>query len=187
VTAFVVLSTALFIALYVPAVTRFSRGLTSPYGKANMRRRLGAAAVDGLLVVTCLAFYAALESTLFVAAGAAYALLRDAVSGQSIGKFMFSLIVIRLENGRPCNLASSAARNAILLLPGANVAALFLETLTIARDPQGQRLGDRIAQTQVVEGLGARELIKLFQHELLGLSGEIRVRRRGERGDVVAA
>jgi hypothetical protein len=33
---------------------------------------------------------------------------------------------------------------------------VFLEALTIARDSLGQRLGDRIAQTQVVEGLGAR-------------------------------
>jgi uncharacterized RDD family membrane protein YckC len=174
---FVVLAAALFVALYVPAVTRFSRGLASPYGKANVRRRLAAAAIDGLLVVTCLGFYTALESLLFIALGAAYALLRDAVSGQSVGKFLFSLIVIRLENGRPCNLSSSAARNAMFLLPGANVAAVFLEALTIARDPQGQRLGDHIARTQVVEGLGARELIKLFQQELLGLSGEIRVRR----------
>jgi len=174
---FAVLSAAVFAALYVPAVARFSRSLASPYGKANVRRRLAAAAIDSLLVITCLGLYTALGSPSFVAAGAAYALLRDAVSGQSIGKFMFSLIVIRLENGRPCNLSSSAARNAMFLLPGANVAAVFLEALTIARDPQGQRLGDRIARTQVVEGLGARELIKLFQQELLGLSGEIRVRK----------
>ena len=89
------------------------------------------------------------------------------IGGQSIGKFLFGLIVIRLENGRPCNLAASATRNAMLLLPGANIAAAVLEALTIARDPLGQRLGDRIARTQVVEGLGARELVRLFQQELL--------------------
>ena len=55
----------------------------------------------------------------------------------------------------------------MLLLPGANIAAAVLEALTIARDPLGQRLGDRIARTQVVEGLGARELVRLFQQELL--------------------
>jgi hypothetical protein len=30
------------------------------------------------------------------------------------------------------------------------------------RDPQGQRLGDRLAQTQVVEGFGARDLAAHF-------------------------
>ena len=164
---FLAAASALFVALYVPAVTRFSRSLASPYAKANVKRRLAAAAVDGLLVVTCLGFYTTLQSPLFVGAGAAYLLLRDAVGGQSIGKFMFSLMVIRLENGRPCNAKSSAARNVLLLLPGANIAAVLLEALTLARDPQGQRLGDRIARTQVVEGLGARELVKTFQQELL--------------------
>jgi uncharacterized RDD family membrane protein YckC len=183
VTTFVVLSTALFVALYVPAIARFSRALASPYGKANVRRRLAAAAIDSLLVITCLGFYTALGSPSFVAAGAAYTLLRDAVSGQSIGKFVFSLIVIRLENGRPCNLSRSAARNAMFLLPGANVAAVLLESLTIARDPKGQRLGDRLAQTQVVDGLGARELIKMFQEALLEVSSE-RVRRRRASAEV---
>src|SRR5206468_12570570 len=122
VTAFLALSTALFIALYVPAVMRFSRGLASPYAKANVRRRFAAAAIDGLIAVTCLGFYAARPSRLLLAAAAAYLLLRDVIGGQSIGKFLFGLIVIRLENGRPCNLAASATRNAMLLLPGANIA-----------------------------------------------------------------
>lgn len=53
----------------------------------------------------------------------------------------------------------SVRRNVILLVPGANVVAVFLEAVTILRDPQGQRLGDRLAQTQVVEGLGAKDLV----------------------------
>ena len=161
------LSATLFALFYFPAVQRFSRGLASPYAKVDIRRRLAAAAIDGLLVYTCLHFYTSLGSVLFLIGGGAYLLLRDAVSGQSVGKFLFGLIVIRLETGKPCNLASSAKRNAILLIPGANVAAIFLETLTIARDPQGQRLGDRIAQTQVVDGLGAKELVKIVQLGLL--------------------
>jgi hypothetical protein len=36
-------------------------------------------------------------------------------------------------------------------------------------DPQGQRLGDRLAQTQVVEGAGARELAKSLQDWLMSL------------------
>lgn len=167
----------MFALLYFPAVKWFSRGLASPYAKVDIRRRAAAAAIDGLLVFTCLRFYTTLNSVLFLIAGGAYLLLRDAVSGQSVGKFLLGLVVIRLETGKPCNLASSAKRNAILLIPGANVAAIFLETLTIARDPQGQRLGDRIAQTQVVDGLRAKELIKLLQ---LGLLDGVRpVRKTG--------
>ena len=161
--ALIVLSSALFAAIYVPAITRFSRSLASPYAKADVGRRVAAGAIDGLLVVTCVGFYTDLQSPLFLAAGAAYLLLRDAVGGQSVGKFLFSLTVIRLTTGRPCNFSSSAQRNAVFLIPGANIVAVFLEALTIRRDPLGQRLGDRIAQTQVVEGLGAREVIKALQ------------------------
>ena len=57
----------------------------------------------------------------------------------------------------------------MLLLPGANIAAIFLEARTIATDPLGQRLGDRLAHTQVVEGFGATDMVKSFQHWLMGL------------------
>ena len=40
-------------------------------------------------------------------------------------------------------------------------------------DPQGQRLGDRLAQTQVVEGLGAKDLVKSFQDWLMGFGAEL--------------
>ena len=54
-------------------------------------------------------------------------------------------------------------------MPGLNIVAGVLEPFTIVRDPQGQRLGDRLAHTQVVEGLGARELTKIVQRELLAI------------------
>jgi hypothetical protein len=44
------------------------------------------------------------------------------------------------------------------------VSALFLESASIIRDVQGQRLGDRIAQTQVVQGYGAKELVFSIQN-----------------------
>jgi len=55
------------------------------------------------------------------------------------------------------------ARNVLFVLPGANIAALFLETWTLARDPLGLRLGDRLAMTQVVDGYGAKDLAKDVQ------------------------
>jgi hypothetical protein len=73
------------------------------------------------------------------------------------------LVVIDLVTGRPTGRAGSAKRNVLFLLPGANVAAMFLESATIIRDPEGQRLGDRVAQTQVVQGFGARELVASLQ------------------------
>ena len=166
-TTFVVLSTALFVGLYMPAVSRFSRGLASPYAKADVRRRFAAAGVDGSIALTCLGAYAAWPSPWLIVMAAAYLLLRDAVGGQSPGKFLFSVMVVRLDNGKPANVGASAARNAMLLLPGANIAAAALEAFTIARDPLGHRLGDRIARTQVVDGLGAKELVSLFQQQLL--------------------
>jgi len=57
---------------------------------------------------------------------------------------------------------ASLRRNLLFLLPGANLVAVCLESLTIARDPQGQRLGDRLAQTQVVDGFPAKEQAHAF-------------------------
>ena len=47
--------------------------------------------------------------------------------------------------------------------------AIFLEARTIVVDPQGQRLGDRLAQTQVIGGAGARDLVKSVQDWLMSL------------------
>ena len=168
-TVITVLLSVAFAIVYLPIVTRLSRSLVSPYGKAHVGRRLGAATVDGLLFATCLISYRSLDSVLFLVVGSIYVLLRDAlfVQGQSVGKFLFGLLVVNLETGRPCSRGGSIRRNFLFLFPGVNIVAAIFETVTIVRDPQGQRLGDRLARTQVVEGLGARELIKLFQKALL--------------------
>ena len=180
-----------FTLLYFPIVTQLSRSLLSPYAKADVRRRLFAATIDGLMVLMSCLLYWTSDVVLYLAAGAAYLLFRDAIRGQSVGKFLLGLVVISLETGRPSSLAGSVRRNLLLLLPGANVAAIFLEVRTLVRDPQGQRLGDRLAQTQVVEGLGAKDLVKSFQDWLMSFGAEFgrSVGRRGpapERVDRVA-
>lgn len=159
-------SAALFTALYFPAVARWSRGLASPYAKADIGRRIAAATFDGLLVLSCAVFFVTTESVLLLVAAAAYAALRDAIAGQSAGKFLYSLRVVRLDTGLPATARSSLQRNLVLLIPGAGIAAVFLEALTVVRDPKGARLGDRIAMTQVVEGFGARELVKQLREQL---------------------
>ena len=74
----------------------------------------------------------------------------------------------------------SAQRNFILLVPGLNVVAAALETIAVTRDPQGQRLGDMLANTQVVEGLGAREFATSIQRALL----EVQIERQHEKQPV---
>lgn len=167
-----VLSAVVFAFVYFPIATQLSRSFVSPYAKADVRRRLVAATIDGLLVVTSCLLYWNMGYVSYLAAGGAYLLLRDAIRGQSVGKFLLGLVVISLETGRPSSLAGSVRRNLLLLLPGANIVAIFLEAGTLVRDPQGQRLGDRLAQTQVVEGLGAKNLVKAFQDWLMGLGTE---------------
>jgi uncharacterized RDD family membrane protein YckC len=161
-----VASAGLFAALYFPAIARWSRVLASPYAKADVQRRLAAATLDGLLILSCAVFYLTTESMLPILTGAGYALLRDAVGGQSVGKFVYSLMVIRLDTGRPAGAWSSVQRNIVLVIPGANILAVFLEALTVVRDPKGGRLGDRIALTQVVDGFGAREFVKILRDQL---------------------
>jgi hypothetical protein len=162
--AFFVLPAVLFALVYFPAVTQLSRALVSPYAKADVQKRLFAATIDGLVLATSVILYLRLDAVLFLVGGATYLLLRDSVRGQSVGKFLLGLVAISLETGRPCTMSGSVRRNIVLLLPGANVVAVFLEWGTIVRDPQGQRLGDRLAQTQVVDGLGAKDVATAFQH-----------------------
>ena len=159
----VLLPAIVFALAYYPILNRLSVALVSPYRKADVAKRLSAVIVDGFLVMSLLGLYQSSGSVLFVIAGAAYLLLRDALWGRSVGKLFCGLVVIHVESGLPCGPWGSVNRNLLLLLPGANIAAAFLETATIVRDPQGQRLGDRFAQTQVVEGLGAKDLVTAVQ------------------------
>jgi uncharacterized RDD family membrane protein YckC len=112
-----VLPAVVFALIYFPIVTQLSRGLLSPYAKAEVKRRLYAATIDGLMVVTSCFLYWNLNVVLYLAAGGAYLLFRDAIKGQSIGKFLLGLVVISLETGRPSSLTGSVRRNALLLLP----------------------------------------------------------------------
>src|SRR6185312_10014526 len=102
-----------------------------------------------------------------------YLLVRDGIGGQSLGKLLVGLFVINIQTGLFCNMKDSVLSNVFVLLPGANVMAVFLESITILRDPQGQRLGDRIAQTQVIEGFGAKDLARSFERWWMRLVGNL--------------
>jgi uncharacterized RDD family membrane protein YckC len=182
----IVLPAVVFGVVYYPTLNKLARGIASPYAKADIGRRFCAVMVDSLFVGTGWFLYRQSDSVLYLLAALLYVLLRDAMYGRSVGKFLFGLVVIDLETGRPCGRAGSAKRNVVFLLPGANLSAAFLEAVTIVRDPQGQRLGDRVAQTQVVEGFGARDVAAGFQRwwrDFIGqLDGTPRRRRRAIRG-----
>jgi uncharacterized RDD family membrane protein YckC len=182
---FVLLPGITFALAYHPILARLSVALVSPYAKADIARRAFAATIDGSLVATALVFYRTSASPFFVFIAAAYLLLRDAVAGRSVGKFFCGLVVINLATGQPCGKAASISRNALLLLPGANVVAAFLEAATIVRDPQGQRLGDRLAWTQVVEGFGAREVVTAVQAWWLDFVANLEGDPRKRRGNPV--
>lgn len=170
---FTLLSAIAFALVYHPILAKLSLRLISPYAKADMAKRVFAAMVDGMLVATVLYFYYSLGSYLYILAGAAYVLLRDVTMGRSVGKFFCGLVVIDLGTGRPCGWGASIRRNALFLLPGANAVAAFLEAGTIVRDPQGQRLGDRFAFTQVVEGFGAKDVVTVVQRWWLDFAAQL--------------
>jgi len=174
---FLGLLAAAFGLVYFPVLNRLARGLASPYAKADVARRIQAGAVDMSLVVVCIVAFRVQGSVLFLLAGGIYLLLRDAlfIKGQSIGKFFVGQVVVNLDHGKPVGLLASAKRNAIFVVPGLNVVAIALELVAIVRDRQGQRLGDRIANTQVVEGLGARDFVKSLRQSMLEI--EMNARR----------
>jgi uncharacterized RDD family membrane protein YckC len=168
-------STALHTVVYLRALDRVQRLATSPYTKASSVRRLGAACVDLALCVASVGLYGRL-GTWAALLGGLYLVLRDSLHGRSLGKLLFGLMVVSLKTGRPAGLRESVARNFLFLVPPPVVAGAALELHTVASDPQGQRLGDRIAATQVVDGYGLRDLVAELQRGLVVPSPRSRAR-----------
>ena len=88
-----------------------------------------------------------------------YTLLRDGFgNGQSFGKRMFGLMVVRLNDKQPCSKMDSLKRNIVAIalgivlswIPLLNFFASFVEPIVGAVDKKGMRIGDRFAKTQVI-------------------------------------
>ena len=75
-----------------------------------------------------------------------YLLFKDGLSGQSLGKRVFKLMVIDKTTNQPCGLGKSLLRNIDMLLPF--MPLLELVILWFSKD--GRRIGDRLANTVVV-------------------------------------
>lgn len=139
------------------------REIISPYNKANEFKRLFASFID---IFLCSLFcYPAVDGDFyFLIFGASYLLFKDAIwEGRSLGKALLGLLVIRLKDGKPCNVSQSVLRNAIFIFPGINVAAFVFELMLVFNGRQGIRLGDKFARTQVVEGKKLPQLAKWME------------------------
>ncbi len=74
-----------------------------------------------------------------------YLLARDSFGlGQSWGKKFCGLMVVRLTDNQPCKIENSLLRNFLLPL-------FFIEFFVPLANSKGQRLGDMLAKTQVIE------------------------------------
>ena len=172
-----------FALMYPTLIAWLPRGLGSSYAKADVRRRMYAAIVDGLIAASICVLAFRHQSLWLAAAALVFLLLRDTINGQSPGKLLVGLTVISLDTGRPASLKAVVVRNLVFAIPGMNITAAFLETRTLVRDPLGHRLGDRLALTQVVDGLGAKDLAKGFQDFVMNIATQLGVstgRRRRE-------
>jgi hypothetical protein len=175
------LPAVLFGLVYFPTLNYLSVGLVTPYPKVDLGRRFLAAWVDGMPALAAWYLYWRTESLWGAAIAVLYLLLRDGIGGQSLGKLLAGLVVVNVRTNKLCTWKESALRNVFVLIPGANIAAIFLESFTIVRDPQGQRLGDRLAQTQVIEGLGAKDLATSFQEWWMSVFGNLERHARRPR------
>jgi len=131
-------------------------------GRASVLRRLIARFVDYLIAWAL----ALILPPVGIVAGLLYLAVADGVqNGQSLGKMAFGLIVLTQE-GKPCDLKGSLYRNLpfIMLFMFAAIPVLgwilfivvgipliLIELWLINVDDSGERLGDRIAGTHVIE------------------------------------
>lgn len=132
--------------------------------KAGISKRLIAKLVD-ILVAWALSLFL---PPLGIILGLVYLALADSFQkGQSLGKMVFGLEVLDSE-GSGCDLKSSVYRNlpfvftflcAVIPLLGwilliiVGLPLIGVEIWLMATDEKGERLGDRIAGTHVVESL----------------------------------
>ena len=130
--------------------------------KASVIKRIFARLVDGLVAWAL----ALVLPPIGILVGIMYLAVADGVQkGQSLGKMVFGLEVV-LPDGSPCDLKSSIYRNipfelALLfaaipllgwiLLVIAGIPILLIELWLVILDHNGLRLGDRIADTTVIE------------------------------------
>lgn len=134
-------------------------------GKADLGKRIIAAIIDGVI-----AGVAGFIPVIGALAGAAYMLVRDGLEIdfmdlRSLGKKVMKLRPVRVD-GQPMDLVTSIKRNIpfaigplIMIVPilgwiiGPIVAMVIgiVEIILVLTDDEGRRMGDRFAETKVIE------------------------------------
>jgi uncharacterized RDD family membrane protein YckC len=117
---------------------------------ALFRRRWRAWRIDGIALLPVWALSVAIGEPagplLALAVSLSYFFLCESICGQTIGKRIAGLRVVRLDGG-PLNLASVAARNLLLLVDGAFLCVIGVLAVTLT--PHRQRVGDLLGGTVV--------------------------------------
>ena len=134
--------------------------------KADIGKRAVAAIID--IVIS---YIVGLIPAIGWLIGAAYMALRDGftfepVDGQSLGKKLLNLRAVVVETGRRCDYVLSIKRNLPFIIPmifmvipvvgwiiGAvlYLVAIIIEIILVITDENGERIGDKIAGTRVIE------------------------------------
>ncbi len=139
------------------------------YPKSNIGKRILAYLVDSFILfivagIGVVIIYSSLPQIIYGRAGSGsyimififsvlfffipliWFLIRDGLgNGQSIGKKMLGLMVVRIEDNRPCTKGNSVVRNLI-----GSVLSGIDETIVLFHG-KGHRLGDMLMNTQVIE------------------------------------
>lgn len=138
-------------AIVVPLVLIPFFTVTRSYDYYNGFARSGPNVV--LIILIVMAVLLALGWGLF------YFLFRDGFGkGQSWGKKICGLMVVNLDDNRPCNKSKSFVRNIFAWIiaavaswvPVLNLLASFVEPIVAMVHEKGHRVGDMVARTQVI-------------------------------------
>ena len=97
-------------------------------------------------------------------------LIRDGFNGKSPGKRFVGLQATDLD-GRPTSLALSLKRNFLRLIPFVPL----VEYVALRMDPQGRRLGDKIAKSLVVDLSPERSESRYLVLSLVVIGGQVAV------------
>lgn len=126
----------IFIGLTIPALIAFLFAFITAYGN-NEELAIALCVLGGILTLIPLGFQ----------------LAKDGFGkGQSPGKKAMKLMVVDLETNMPCNKQKSFLRNLIVLLMGlVPVIGSLIEPIMVLATNDGRRLGDRAANTMVID------------------------------------
>lgn len=126
----------IFLGLLIPAAVLFFFAFISAYGHDESSAMV-------LFIAGVLLFLLPL----------AYQLLKDGMEmGQSYGKRAMKLMVIDLDTNTPCSKSKSLARNIVSILIGFfPIIGQFIEPIIVLAAPDGRKLGDRAANTMVID------------------------------------